>query len=104
MTTTQFKTYRSRPVIIEAVEITEDINQDIYAFVGDELMYWKSQDMTFSCSKNPQVGDFIIKQSPDDIYLCPRDVFMAKYAPVTDWNRPVREVTAAYKVKEADNV
>ena len=75
---TQFKTYRTRPVTVDAVEIT-DIN-DIYVVGGTKIRVWAdNKAWFFTTHKEPETGDFIIKQSEDDIYLCPREVFLEKY-------------------------
>lgn len=59
--------------IPKGLEITE-FADNRFGFItpsGDQIK--------FSATQKIKVGDFIIRAKPDDIYHCPRDVFLSKY-------------------------
>lgn len=82
------KTYRKRPVEIQAVQWTGENEDEITEFVG-------ARDRTFYFAGGPQliihtlegdhhalVGDYIIRGVKGEFYPCKPDIFMQTYEEV----------------------
>ena len=77
--TLPFQKYQSKPVERTAYEITG--NEDIeHQGAGAAVAKLEVGDMTinvvFSATQYIKVGDFIVYLNDNDIYHCPRDVFL----------------------------
>lgn len=72
-----FKRYESRPITRLAYEIQE---QDRIDALPDNTYHVvvEGQSVFFAAHATPMPGDFVIRQSEDDIYHCPREVFLER--------------------------
>ena len=85
-----YEEYRSKQVIIQALQIT-DAESQIFVKITSErvrpqyVFNCPNTDIVieFHTNTEPKNGDYIIRQSSTDIYLCPEKVFKEKYAPNT---------------------
>lgn len=74
------KQYRKKPVVIEAIQLTEDSRPDVMAFVPADL----SEDggltiHTLEGSLHASLNDWIIKGVQGEFYPCKPDIFEATY-------------------------
>lgn len=88
--------YKSKPVIIEAIEWAGDNLEEIKKFVGDEaekvFTYGPAPGTkddillinTLEGQMTASNGDFIIKGTIGEFYPCKPEVFNAKYEKVED--------------------
>ena len=87
--------YRKKPVVIEAVQLTENNAEEISAFVGKECR--KHYDNDFPTENTPymglqiatlegvmlaSIGDYIIKGVKGEFYPCKPDIFEQTYEKV----------------------
>ena len=81
------KKYRKRPVVIEAMEITEQTEQAVIKWAGSDVIiaspynlggvYWQVRTLegVMTCIS----GDFIIKGVKGEFYPCRKDIFLETY-------------------------
>ena len=79
------KEYKTRPCTVYACEIKEDGEVKAGKEKGKYIYSHKGRGavrtiLEFTSTTKPKVGDFIIRLTEDDIYLCMQDVFKAKYS------------------------
>ena len=81
--------YRKKPVVIEAIQFTEDNFSECCDFIGsDNLNDGTSKEegyigiVTLEGDHNTRIGDFIIKGVQGEFYPCKPDIFEATYEPV----------------------
>lgn len=81
--------YRKRPVVIEAIQWTGDINH-VVALVGHQLpTYGEGRSgslriRTLEGDHEVSPGDWIIKGVKGEFYPCKPDIFDLTYEPVDD--------------------
>ena len=70
-----FKRYPSRPITRLAYEIQED---DVLSSrtPGEWQITVGTERVTFKAHAIPETGDFVVYQNAEDIYHCPREVFL----------------------------
>lgn len=85
------KKYRKKPVVIEAMQFTEETKNQVFNFVtcnkfahhdynGNPILdIW-----TLEGRMTAQLGDWIIKGVQGEFYPCKPDIFEATYEPVQD--------------------
>jgi len=85
------KKYRKRPVVVEAMQFTEDNREEVEKFIGDRLPYSLSYDHGFSRKINTlegpvdlKPGDYVIKGVKGEFYPCRPDIFEMTYEPVDE--------------------
>jgi len=78
------KEYSSKPCTVLACEILEEGKVEgskakgyTYTCKG---VHGITTLMKFEATVKPEVGDFIIELSKNDVYHCPKDVFEKKYS------------------------
>lgn len=77
--------YRKKPVIIEAIQLTEGNIDSLIKFCGDKI---KSHPLTgvvietLEGNMLASKGDYIIKGIKGEFYPCKPDIFEATYEPV----------------------
>lgn len=89
------KKFRKKPVVIEAVRITDDelalrdaslfSGGEIIAYGGDESTGPEGMGLLISTLEGPmlgRVGDYIIKGVQGEFYPCKPDIFEATYETV----------------------
>jgi hypothetical protein len=77
--------YRKKPVVIEAIRLTEDTCDEVHQFLDiphDENgcgleIYIETLEGTMCCD----VGDWVIKGVKGEFYPCKNDIFEASYEP-----------------------
>ena len=84
-------TYVARPVEIEAIQWTGDNTQEVREFAGDAFMRLMGRDSsreiqiavrgTANQYVPGRLGDYVVRGTEGEIYLCPQSVFEAKYEP-----------------------
>ena len=85
------KKYRKRPVVVEAMQFTEDNREEVEKFIGDRLPYSLSYDHGFSRKINTlegpvtlKPGDYVIKGVKGEFYPCRPDIFEMTYEPIDE--------------------
>ena len=84
--------YRKKPVVIEAMQFTQDTYKDVREWLGDYLgaVGFKGDsilDLTISTLEGhitAQIGDYIIKGIKGEFYPCKPDIFEETYEKVQD--------------------
>jgi hypothetical protein len=83
------KQYRKKPVVIEAMQWTEDNLQNIINFCPDCFTYEKKYKQilaitTLEGTMTASPGDYIIKGVAGEFYACKPDIFEKTYDTITD--------------------
>jgi len=84
------KTYRKKPVIIEAIKWDGNNPQDIIFFCGKFARFDERKDLYLTTLENKKnefevaKGDFIIKGVKGEFYACKEDIFNETYDEVAD--------------------
>jgi hypothetical protein len=77
-----FEEYRTKLTFKEAVQI-RSVGNEIQEDLANSRFIFNPPGMELIChftaSQPMKAGDFIVKQSPTDIYHVPKEVFMEKY-------------------------
>ncbi len=81
--------YRKKPVVIEAVQLTDDIkkNKEVAKWCGGISWAYGSKAIeikTLEGTMKAQVGDYIIKGIKGEFYPCKPDIFAATYEKMED--------------------
>ena len=82
--------YRKKPVIIEAVQFTEDRKNKAFNFVRCNVAADWLEDrpilkiQTLEGIMTAEIGDYIIKGIKGEFYPCKPDIFEATYEKVVD--------------------
>jgi len=78
--------FRKRPIIIEAVQFTEETKNQVFNFVScNRYPVWDSNDNPALCIQTLEgemtanIGDWIIKGIKGEFYPCKDDIFRATY-------------------------
>ena len=85
------KQYRKKPVVIEAIQVTQEAKEEIEAIEGvrvvsfDGVLAWASID-TLEGTMTASLGDYIIRGVKGELYPCKPDIFAATYDAVADVN------------------
>ncbi len=91
-----FEIFESKPVVRRAVEITE--SDEIAPIDNIRAVFIRgNQRIEYTRAAEEADGDFIIKESDDDIYHCPRAVFEQKYRPMNNTGLTFGEAIEAAK-------
>lgn len=80
------KTYKTLPVVIEAVQLTEDSVEFLREWAGlfvNAPEKPKYAVRTLEGIMQAQIGDYIIKGLRGEFYPCKEDVFLKKYAEIS---------------------
>jgi hypothetical protein len=78
------RTYRKKPVVIQAVQFTGTNDAEVLAFTGDHAFDPRDNRPTIVVRAlggdvTAEVGDFIIKGVEGEFYPCKADVFSRTY-------------------------
>lgn len=85
--------YRKKPVVIEAIQFTDDTDRliELQNFMNAELVIdYKNQEQpklkiaTLEGVMNANIGDYIIKGVNDEFYPCKPDIFEKTYEKVEE--------------------
>lgn len=92
--------YRKKPVVIDAVKLTEDNFEEVESFigVGDDTHRHYNNEVDFVKHKNPcglhiktleglmlaSIGDYVIKGVQGEFYPCKPDIFEQTYELVSE--------------------
>lgn len=77
--------YRKKPVVIEAMLLTEDNRHDVGKWCKAEAMYYEGIDIkTLEGTMRASLGDWVIKGVQGEFYPCKPDIFDATYEAVTE--------------------
>lgn len=94
-----FKKYRTKEVERDAYELTsEDILQMHIRSNGAYVLH----GMPFTASSLLRTGDYIIYESPSDVYHCPRETFNKKYKEISelmDFGQAINAMKRGYKMQ-----
>ena len=88
--------YRKKPVVIEAIQLTETNGKEVCEFMGTDIsnVDWDEKDScckddafpysalyikTLEGDKKASIGDYIIKGVNGEFYPCKPDIFYATY-------------------------
>jgi hypothetical protein len=76
-------TFRKRPVVIEAVQLTPLSLSEMEEFVGGDLEFRGGEVIiaTLEGAMHASPGDWIIKGVQGEFYPCKPDIFEATYEP-----------------------
>jgi hypothetical protein len=80
--------YIKKPIIIEAIQLTDKTQKECYAFLGNNIMLDWATDGTFINIKTLEGGlrasmnDWIIKGINGEFYPCKPDIFEKTYEKV----------------------
>lgn len=83
----QFQRYRSKPVIIDAVQLTDSNIKEVKKLLGEHNYEEKAYDpvnlhvRTIEGTLLARPGSWIIKGLKGEFYPCDDDVFRMKYEP-----------------------
>lgn len=80
------KTYRKKPIVIEAVELTSDNFDDILEWMSSPACYNGLSPLriqTLEGEMKAMPGDFIIKGVNGEFYPCKPDIFHKTYEETT---------------------
>lgn len=85
------KTYRKKPVEIQAMKFNGANSNDVARFVGEEddgIPYSETCDYfeieTLEGTMTADIGDYVIQGIAGEFYPCKPDIFAATYEEVTD--------------------
>lgn len=84
--------YRKKPVIIEAIQIRGDNDDELLAFFHDNVVPFEViEDHTFVIhtlegDMRADPGDWIIKGVKGEFYPCKPDIFESTYDAVEPWD------------------
>lgn len=83
--------FRKRPVVIEAMQFTEEHRQQCFEFITcDHYADWDANGIpvirieTLEGTMTASFGDWIIRGVKGEFYPCRADIFEATYEPVGD--------------------
>ena len=81
--------YRKKPVIIEAVEFSDDQPTDVLFFLGNANYHIDQENgglyiHTLEGDMRANIGDYVIKGVNGEFYPCKPDIFLKTYEPVND--------------------
>ena len=79
------KTYRKKPVEIQAVEWSGENVLEVLEFTGSKAMYdgaGRIKVHTLEGVMNANIGDYIIRGIKGEFYPCKPDIFKASYESV----------------------
>lgn len=81
--------YRKKPVVIEAMLLTEETVDEVIAFIGKEVPEKEYPGElaglvieTLEGEMTARIGDYIIKGVNGEFYPCKPDIFEKTYDPV----------------------
>lgn len=74
--------YRKKPVVIEAVQYTEDNIAEVLTFIGKSAEWGDNTGLTIKTlegAMSASLGDYIIKGVSGEFYPCKPDIFNKTY-------------------------
>ena len=80
--------FRKRPVVIEAVQWTGELTDELHELFGDQEICVKTSNPPYLSINTKEghmlasVGDWIIKGVAGELYPCKPDIFAATYEAV----------------------
>lgn len=81
--------YRKKPLVIEAMEFTEETKNQVFNFVqGNKSVGFDSDDnpilniQTLEGEMTAVLGDYVIKGIEGEFYPCKPEIFLKTYEPV----------------------
>jgi len=80
------KKYRKKPVVIEAMQFTGNLN-DLKEFVPSNLLKINNTEITIATLEGHmtiRISDFIIQGVQGEFYPCKPDIFFATYEAVEE--------------------
>jgi hypothetical protein len=101
MDRTTMRQYRKRPVVIEAIQLTDSAfdgphpNPEHVVGVIYDPFTRRAYIDTLEGQMNAQVGDYIIRGVTGELYPCKPDIFAATYDAVADVNDVVTLIEGA---------
>ena len=87
--------YRKLPVVIEAIQFTEENKEEVYNFVtnlDDNFPQFDQDEVSIICINTLEglmigrIGDYIIKGIKGEFYPCKEDIFNKSYELVEEEN------------------
>lgn len=83
------KTYRKKPVEIQAIQFVEDSLPEVLTWIGDKGKFftnyedaWFLEIQTLEGTMCAHIGDYIIRGIKGEFYPCKPDIFKATYEEV----------------------
>ena len=86
--------YRKKPVVIEAIQWTGNNADEVECFTGEKNFYRVLYDNSLVIpmlegDHKAIVGDWIIRGTQGEFYLCKPDIFKKTYEEVKEESKPV---------------
>jgi len=83
----KIKSYRKKPVIIQAIQFDGTNNRDVIEFIGSANQWIMSKTnsihiMTLEGTMEASAGDYVIRGVNGEFYPCKADIFVKSYEEV----------------------